>query len=483
MFQEGRRIWVATCAVAMGWLIVGGASAVAEPSFGPAVKLHGAAAGTEPRVTVDPSDHRWIVTNDETSGDAIVFGSHDGGATWTRTAAEPANQTSPTIDTDIVSTRTGRLIASELDAAGINFRLSYSDDGGKSWTASSGAELADTDRQWLAVGPDDPVTHKPRVYLLFHNLASGTVTHNMFVQTSTDGGASFAPPVPITQPPSQAWQDLQCSDSGGPSNIFVNQKTGRVYAVWGTRTAMAAGGCGASVFGPFEVNVVAATRVWVASSPDGSLGSWTPSLAVDDSATNRIVGMQLSPGAVDDAGNVYVTYPESQRAYPDYSGAAIKYVYAPADLSRWSAPVTVAPAGGPGHVLTHIVAGYPGQLDFAFFTGVARAGAEPAWYVDAAQTLNGLAAKPSVSRVRLSGIPTYTGTASELMGACASGPAAGAENGLACSRATDVWGIALDNECRATITWPTVKNDATGSDPGTFVATQTKGTNVCTKRR
>jgi hypothetical protein len=477
MLWKGRRTWAAFGAVCAAWMMSGAVSAMAAPTFGPAIKLTGAAAGTEPRVTVDPSDNRWIVTNDVSSGDAIVFGSHNGGASWTRTAAEPANQTSATIDTDIVATQSGRLIASELDAGGINFRLSYSDDGGKTWTASSGSELADTDRQWLATGPGN------RVYLLFHNLASGTVSHNMFVQTSTDGGASFGAPVPITLPASQAWQDLQCSDSGGPSSIFVNEKTGQVYAVWGTRSALAAGGCGASVFGPFEVNVVAATRVWVATSPDGSAGSWTTSLAVDDNSTNQIVGMQLSPGAVDRNGNVYVTYPESQHAYPDYSGAAIKYVWAPADLSHWSAPVTVAPAGGVGHVLTHMVAGYPGQLDFAFFTGAARSGgAEPAWYIDAAQTINGQAAKPAFSTTRLSGIPTYTGTASELMGACASGPAEGAENGFLCSRSTDVWGIALDNECRAIVTWPTVKNDAPGSDPGTFAATQTKGTTVCTPK-
>jgi hypothetical protein len=477
MLWQARRTWAAFGAVCVAWLIAGAVSATAAPTFGPAIKLKDAAAGTEPRVTVDPSDNRWIVTNDVSSGDAIVFGSGNDGASWTRTAAEPANQTSPTIDTDIVATRSGRLIASELDFAGINFRLSYSDDGGKTWTPSSGSELADTDRQWLATGPGN------RVYLLFHNLASGTVSHNMFVQTSTDGGASFGAPVPITLPASQAWQDLQCSDSGGPSSISVNQKTGQVYAVWGTRSALAAGGCGASVFGPFEVNVVAATRVWVATSPDGSAGSWTTSIAVDDTSTNQIVGMQLSPGAVDRDGNVYVTYPESQHAYPDYSGAAIKYVWAPADLSHWSSPVTVAPAGGVGHLLTHVAAGYPGQLDFAFFTGVSRSGgAEPAWYIDAAQTLNGQAAKPGLTSVRLSSTPTYTGTASELMGACAEGPAAGAENGLVCSRSTDVWGITLDNECRAIVTWPTVQNDAPGSDPGTFAATQTKGTTVCTSK-
>src|SRR4051794_33409424 len=141
MLWQARRTWAAFGAVCAAWLMSGAVSATAAPTYGTAIKLQNAAAGTEPRVAVDPSDNRWIVTNDVSSGDAIVFGSHNGGASWARTAAEPANQTSATIDTDIVATPSGRLVASELDAAGINFRLSYSDDGGKTWTASSGSEL------------------------------------------------------------------------------------------------------------------------------------------------------------------------------------------------------------------------------------------------------------------------------------------------------------------------------------------------------
>ena len=155
------------------------------------------------------------------------------------------------------------------------------------------------------MGPDDPTTHEPRVYLLYHNLGSGSAQHNMFVVTSRDGGATFDAPVPITDPLNspQAYQDLQCADSGGPSSLSVNPRTGRVYAVWGTRSAPFAGGCGASVFGPFEINVVAATRVWVATSPDNSMGSWRTVKVVDDTATNRIVGMQLSPATLDRKGN------------------------------------------------------------------------------------------------------------------------------------------------------------------------------------
>jgi hypothetical protein len=460
------------------------------PEFGPAVKLDGANGSTEPRVTITPDDRRWIITNrgSRNSGDAtaIVYSSPYPGTEWKRTASDPANQTSASIDTDIVATQrfkgapNGRLIAAELDYGGINFRVSWSDDGGKTWTASQGATLGDTDRQWLATGPLDKQTGKPLVYLLFHNLASGSGSHNMFVQASHDGGETFGQPVPITLPNSQEWQDLQCADSGGPGNLFVNQKTGRVYAVWGTRTAPIGGGCGSSIFGPFEINVVAATRVWTAESDDQGQ-TWTSSLAVDDSAANdgkgKIVGMQLAVGALDTAGNVYVVYPESPGSYPNYDGAAVKYVWSGADLKGWAKPVTVAPAGGAGHVLTHIVAGDPGQLDFTYFTGETRPGKKPAWYMTAAQAHGGQTDSPDIAEVRLSDIPTYTCDQDQ------NDPSQGVQNGTACTRSTDVWGIALDAQCRLVTTWPVAKdgtlNDTSGKQAGTYVATQTGGPGAC----
>jgi hypothetical protein len=242
------------------------------------------------------------------------------------------------------------------------------------------------------------------------------------------------------------------------------------------------------VTGTFEINVVAATRVWVATAtPDSAaqLTGWKQSLAVDDNAAGRIVGMQLAPGTVDSAGNFYVFYPESPNAYPDYTGAAMRYVHAPADLSAWSQPVTVARPGGAGHLLPHIIAGDPGRLDFAYFTGVAQGDKKPLWYLTMAQTLDGLSATPHFAKQRLSEIPTYQWSASEMMGACGSGPAAGVKNGFACSRSTDVWGIALDAQCRVLITWPVNSDGAGGATPdakttqGTYVAVQTDGPTLC----
>jgi hypothetical protein len=461
-------------------------------AMGPAIKLPESDGGTEPRIAVGPDGTSWLITNRQ--GTAVVYSSTDT-VHWTRTAGTIPGQVSPTIDTDIVVSRTGRIIANELDFAGPAIITAYSDDRGAHWTASGmapgntlltgGTNGADQDRNWLAVGPDDPNTHQPRVYHLYHNLASGTLTHNMFVQTSTDNGANFGPPIPVTLPGDAAWLDLQCADSGGPSNITVNQVTGQVYAVFGTRSSVL-GGCGSSVVGQFEINVVAATRVWVATTTPAktaTLGAWTQSLAVDNNPTGHIVGMQLAPGLLDNAGNIYVFYPDSPQPYPNYNGAALRYTYAPPDLSTWSKAVTLAPTGGApgGHVLPHVIAGDPGRIDFAYFTGVPSGETSALWYMYVAQTTDGRDAAPAFATQKVSNTPTYQWTASEMMGSCGQGPA----NGFTCARSTDVWGIALRSDCSLQVSWPVESNGSSGRPPGaattqgTYVSTQVSGPRVC----
>ena len=78
------------------------------------------------------------------------------------------------------------------------------------------------------------------------------------------------------------------------------------------------------------------TRIWVASSADGSVGSWTNHLAAD--AGDKTVSASFEPAAVDRAGNVYVAYAETAHPYPDFSGAAVKYVTAGPDAAQWSKP-------------------------------------------------------------------------------------------------------------------------------------------------
>jgi hypothetical protein len=466
------------------WLAAG--SAVAAAATYKTVRVPSSSGFSEPRVSVDPAGHFWLESN-ASDNSAAVWGSSDG-LTWKQTPTEPAGQTDASTDVDVVTLPSGRIVETELDFGGVNFRTAYSDDGGATWTLSQGTTAADTDRPWLAA---DPTPGSNKVYLLFHNLLSGAASHNMYVSTSLDGGASFGPPVPVTLPGTQAWSDLQCADSGGPSDIFVappgSPHPGRVYAAWNTRSSgnlggvdtSPTGGCGASVTGTFEINVVGATRIWLAYSDTPTVaGSWKQSVALDDNPTGQLVSYQLAPGAVDTSGNVYVAYDESLHPYPDYDGAPVKYVWAGPDLAKWSAPVTVAPGGGPGHVLPHIVAGDPGKLDIAYWTGQ-QDGSGIHWYTTIAQVFEGLSKSPAIHQARVSNTSADTGSASVLMGACdQNSQTAGVVNGLVCNRSADVWGIALTPNCDVTITWP-VRNNADASLEATYATTQTGGTPVC----
>jgi hypothetical protein len=455
-------------------------AAASPPTFAPAVKLPGAAGHTEPRIAYIGGDRPYVIANDGDSGSATVYTSGDRGRSWRRTPATIPGQQAPTIDTEIVATRTGRLVATELDAAALTFVTAYSDDAGRTWTPSEGTSLADIDRPWMAVGPDDASTHRPRVYLLFHNLASGAAQHNMYVATSVDGGATFGAPVPLTLPGSQAYADLQCADSGAPSGLAVNQRTGQVYASWGTRTSPV-GGCGAAVFGTIEANVVGETRIWVATSGDGSVGSWKDTLAAD--AQDKVVSASFEPVAVDPAGTVYVAYAQTAHPYPDFASAAVRYVHAPPDLSGWSSPQTVAPAGPVGHYDPSIVTGRAGELALAYYTGEPRGSGPPAWYVHAALVHGAAGAAPRVEETRVSPIPAAAESANDMGGSCASGPEPGIENGFACDRASDDWALGLDSRCVLTVVFPTVKNTAPGSDEGTFASTQSGGGSPCDRRR
>ncbi len=437
------------------------------------VRLDGAAGGTEPRIAVAADGTAYAVTN-ASGGAATVYSSRDG-SRWTQ-LGPIAGQDAATIDVDIVALPGGRLVATELDTVGVNFRTSWSDDAGESWTASTGlATLADTDRQWIAVGPNDPVTKLPTVHLAWHNLFSGLAAHGIFVQTSTDGGASFGAPVPVTVPGDQAFADLQCGD-GYPSSLSVNPTTGQLYVAFVTRGSSVApsGGCGASVApGPLQVNIITPSRVWVATAPTNTLGAWRQSLAVDRVATGQVVGMQFAPLTLDSAGNAYVAFPESRSA-TDFT-AALKYVHAPADLSSWSDPVTVAPLADAGNILPHVIAGAPGRLAFAWLHGTSLGGDAPLWRLHAAIVQNARSAKPAITSRAVGAPSAYSGTAQTLMGQCGSGPTAGLQGGLTCGRAVDNYGLAIDRVGRLLVVWSAAANPGPGAEAGTFVTVQRSG--------
>jgi hypothetical protein len=447
-------------------------ASAARVTFSPPVKLAGAASGTEPRLAIGPGRQIWAITNDDQTGAPVVFGAKDG-ATWTRTAGEfPAGGFT---DSEIVTTPGGRLIGVAPDGSGLGLVVAYSDDRASSWQTASGVDVVDQERPWLAVGPVDSFTHEPRVYLLYHNFLSGPVLHNMFVATSVDGGRSFGPPAAVALPGSDAYNDLQCASSGAPSGIAVDQNSGQVYVSFGTRSS-ALGGCG-SFFSSPELNLVGETRIWVATSADGSTGSWETHLATD--AGTRTVSASYEPIAVDPSGHVYVAYAETANSFPDFSSASVRYVWSASGAQSWSRPVTVVPGGPVGHYDPSIVTAGRGNLGLAYYTGTPRTNADPLWYVDVALVRDAEETHPDVTDARVADLPAYAGTADAMAGSCGTGPTSGLQSGLLCQGAASVWGLALDVHCRLVVAFPTVANDGPGSDAGTFVATQHAGPTVC----
>ena len=96
-----------------------------------------------------------------------------------------------------------------------------------------------------------------------------------------------------------------------------------------------------------------------------------------------------------------------------------------------------------------------------------------------AQVRDATTTRPRVRETRLSPFASYTGTATVLAGVCASGPAAGIEQGLTCPRATDNFGLTLLPDCRLAVVWPAVTNEANRSRTGTYVSLQRSGPTVC----
>src|SRR6202007_1864276 len=69
-------------------------------------------------------------------------------------------------------------------------------------------------------------TAQTRVYLEYHTFSDGQV----WLNTSTDGGATFGPPTPAAVGTNSAIPDSNCNTV--PGGVYVDQRNGTVYAVW-----------------------------------------------------------------------------------------------------------------------------------------------------------------------------------------------------------------------------------------------------------
>ncbi len=418
------------------------------------VLLPGTAGTAEPRIAVGPGGKLFALASLDTGPHprAALFVSDDGGRSFAPRAPLPG-QDQPSIDLDLAVATTGRVVAAELDARTLSVRAAYTDDGGRNWQASTGM-AADVDRQWLVSGPGG------RVYLVWHNFVSGLGAHEVLVQTSLDGGATFGAPVPVVPVGSPAFTDLACGDSTGPSSIVVNQATGRLFVSFATRTGVG-GGCGQSLTpaGP-RFNVVPSTHVWVASSPDGSAGTWTVSLAADTSSSNRPIALQYAPLAVSPSGAVLLTYTEG-RAADDYS-SDVRLTTSTDDGAHWGDPAVVA--GSLPAMFPLVATDASGVTVLAYLHGVGS-GQQTSWF----PTVTVLAGRRHTSTT-VSSFASHVGSPAAMAAHCAEGVSAGLQQGLLCNRYLDNFGFAAAGG-RVAVIWPAPFAHLSGHTDGTYVTT------------
>jgi uncharacterized repeat protein (TIGR01451 family) len=199
--------------------------------------------------------------------------------------------------------------------------LHKSTNGGATWTTTTIANVSPNpiDRPWIDVYPKLGATAtitstaQTRVYLEYHTFTDGQT----YLNSSTDGGATFGPPFPAAVGTNSAIPDSNCNTV--PSGISVDQRNGTVYALWLSGDDVAQDvitGCNITQIGPFN-------KAWVTKSTNDGLTwtipstgpAWTgffdPTTVTGDNA-NKLFGSV----AVDYSGQVHVLLTARKKDQP-----------------------------------------------------------------------------------------------------------------------------------------------------------------------
>lgn len=282
-------------------------------------------------------------------------------------------------------------------------------NGGQTWTTQN--TLADmnpgaSDRPWIDVYPKGnttPTANDPNhdtIYLEYHTFSPDDL---VYVTKSTDGGATFGPPIPVEQGTNAT--DSTCNTL--PGNVLIDQNNGNVYALWisGHDVAVnAATGCNYSEIGPFP-------KAWVSKSTDGGT-TWTPVLAWQgafDPVTN--IGDNSSEGfatiSQDTSGQIHVglsvRHNDDPRAFflacqtdpncretPNTTDMVL--MTSPDQGAHWTGPFKINQTNG-SFFYPWIAAGSAGTVNAAYYSSTTLQPNNPAsvWFVGMSQVTGAVA--------------------------------------------------------------------------------------------
>jgi uncharacterized repeat protein (TIGR01451 family) len=282
-------------------------------------------------------------------------------------------------------------------------------DGGQTWTTQN--TLADmhpgaSDRPWIDVYPKGNTTstandpNHDTIYLEYHTFSPDDL---VYVTKSTDGGATFGPPIPVEQGTNAT--DSICNTL--PGNILIDQSNGNVYALWISGDDVVVNettGCNYSEIGPFP-------KAWVSKSTDGGT-TWTPVLAWQgafDPLTN--IGDNSSEGfatiSQDSSGQIHVglsvRHNDDPRAFflacqtddncretPNTTDMLL--LTSPDQGAHWTLPFKINQTNG-SFFFPWIAAGSAGVVNAAYYSSTTLQPNNPTsiWFVGMSQVIGAVA--------------------------------------------------------------------------------------------
>ncbi len=286
-------------------------------------------SGPEPSLGVTPDG---ILFTDLGSN---VYRSDDQGRTW-RLMGDP-NPTVPNLDPDLAVDADGNVWESRLYVACAEVAVSR--DLGETWASNPlVCPLAGGDRQYVVP------TRGGEAYIYFHQLPSFYQT----VAKTTDYGVTWVPAGSAEDPDHVL---LANGGSGWGGGGFWNPVTGSVFFTFSYSKQQGLD------------NPTAASGAGYAVTRDGGL-TWTARQAA--LLDGQQLGLGLVTGAVDDAGNIALTWGEGLG--DDGSDVAIYVATSTDDGQTWSDKVRVD-AGNGSKVFPVIAAGQAGRFAVAYYEG------------------------------------------------------------------------------------------------------------------
>jgi hypothetical protein len=177
-----RRLVLCLAALGLVPLLVANA-APASPAFLAPVGM--AASGTEPGVDIGDDGTIFVNATTGLGVHSVLNRSTDGGATFQQvTFSSPWHRLPGGGDTDTAVAPGGRVYF--LDLWGGSNSIAFSPDNGQTWTRGTPCTtLPLTDRQWLAVGPRDPITGNDTLYVGYQLIQPPST---VWISRSSDGG-------------------------------------------------------------------------------------------------------------------------------------------------------------------------------------------------------------------------------------------------------------------------------------------------------